>query len=386
MHPAHRTANPCQPHVAACAAAVATVAIAPCFFQVAAADAGADVARIWVQLTPAGDFSPRDGRELPVAHWHIDARTAAATIAAFRAGKTPPVIDYEHQTLLAESNGQPAPAAGRLVDMQWREGHGLFGQIELTARARQYIADGEYSYFSPVFTFDAATGDVLAIVMGALTNHPALDGMQPLVLRAAATARFAHREESHAMKPLLLAVCAALSLDPETTTEEAAIAALRAHAAADPLAALRAELGVAATADAAVCVAACAALKAAGAPDPAKFIGIEAFNTVKDQLAALTARIDGDKVDEIVKAALADGRLLAPQESWARELGKKDFASLKAYVDSAQPIAALRKTQTDGKPPVDGDDTGLSADELAICKRMSLDPKDFAASKNERAA
>ncbi|MBS0599544.1 MAG: phage protease [Proteobacteria bacterium] len=374
--------------IAACSTAAAQVAIAPCFVPVAATTADAPGAtRIWLQLTPAGDFAPSDGRELPVARWHVDARTAAATIAAFRARKTPPVIDYEHQTLLAEGNGQPAPAAGRLVDMQWRDGQGLFGQVELTARARQYIADGEYSYFSPVFTFDAATGDVLDILMGALTNHPALDGMQPLALRAAATARFIHREESDPMNKLLAALCAALALDA-STTEDQAIAALSARLQADPLGKLRTELGVDAKADESAVIAACAALKktaAQTAPDPAKFIGIEAFNEVRGQLAALSARIDGDKVDELVKAALGDGRLLSAQEAWARELGKKDFASLTAYVDSTQPIAALRKTQTGGKPPVDDDGTGLSADELAVCKAIGLDPKDFAASKKAAA-
>lgn len=184
-----RSANPTA-RIAACSVDAIGVAIAPCYFQFAASATTTDATRIWVQLTPAGDFAPRDGRELPVAHWHTDAQTAAATIAAFRANKTPPVIDYEHQTLLAEDNGQPAPAAGRLIDMYWREGQGLFGLIELTPRARQYIADGEYRYFSPVFTYDPESGVVLRIVMGALTNHPALDGMAPVALRAAATARF----------------------------------------------------------------------------------------------------------------------------------------------------------------------------------------------------
>lgn len=136
--------------------------------------------------------------------------------------------------------------------------------------------------------------DVLDILMGALTNHPALDGMQPLALRAAATARFIHREESDPMNKLLAALCAALALDA-STTEDQAIAALSARLQADPLGKLRAELGVDAKADESTVIAACAALKktaAQTAPDPAKFIGIEAFNEVRGQLAALSARID----------------------------------------------------------------------------------------------
>lgn len=381
-----RSANPTA-RIAACSVDAIGVAIAPCYFQFAASATTTDATRIWVQLTPAGDFAPRDGRELPVAHWHTDAQTAAATIAAFRANKTPPVIDYEHQTLLAEDNGQPAPAAGRIVDMQWREGQGLFGQIELTARARQYIADGEYRYFSPVFTYDPDTGNVLAIVMGALTNHPALDGMAPVALRAAATARFSvpstSREDS--MNKLLAAICSFLNLDPATTSEDQALTALAARQSDDPLAALRAALGVDAGADSAALTAACAALKA-NAPDPARFIGIEAFNQVKTQLAALTAQVEGDKVDALIAAALGDGRLLTAQEPWARSLGKSDFASLKAYVESATPIAALRTTQTGGKAPVDEQTNPLNAEEMAVCRAVGIDPKDFAAARAELAA
>lgn len=367
----------------------ALVALAPCHvvLAVAAQGAGEVADRIWLQLTPAGDFAPRDGRQLPMAHWHTDATTAAATIAAFRANKTPPVVDYEHQTLLTQTNGQPAPAAGRIVDMQWREGQGLFGQIELTARARQYIADGEYRYFSPVFTYDPDTGNVLAIVMGALTNHPALDGMAPVALRAAATARFSvpstSREDS--MNKLLAAICSFLNLDPATTSEDQALTALAARQSDDPLAALRAALGVDAGADSAALTAACAALKA-NAPDPARFIGIEAFNQVKTQLAALTAQVEGDKVDALIAAALGDGRLLTAQEPWARSLGKSDFASLKAYVESATPIAALRTTQTGGKAPVDEQTNPLNAEEMAVCRAVGIDPKDFAAARAELAA
>lgn len=375
-----------HPPIAVCSVDVAAVAIAPCFFQFAATDAStgtADTTRIWVQLTPAGDFVPRDGRELPVAHWHTDATSAAATIAAFRAQKTPPVIDYEHQTLLAEDNGQPAPAAGRIVDMQWREGQGLFGLIELTARARQYIADGEYRYFSPVFTYDPDSGNVLSIVMGALTNHPALDGMQPVALRAAASARFVHPQEPSTVNKILAALIAAFAL-PDDANEDQAIAALTARLAADPLPKVRAALGAAADADEAAVLAACTALKAGA--DPARFIAIDAFNQVKTQLAALTAQVEGDKVSALVADALADGRLLAAQEAWARDLGKKDFASLKAYIDSAQPIAALRGTQTGGKSPAGDDKPALSAEELAVCRATGIDPKDFAATKAELAA
>ncbi|MCL8054463.1 phage protease, partial [Pseudomonas aeruginosa] len=80
-----------------------------------------------------------DGRPMDVPGWRIDAASAAAVIERARSRKTPPVLDYEHQTLKKEQNGQPAPAAGRFLDFEWREGSGLWGRVEYTARAAKLI-------------------------------------------------------------------------------------------------------------------------------------------------------------------------------------------------------------------------------------------------------
>ncbi len=125
------------------------VAIAACSFQLPQLEDGS----AWIQVTPAGEFRPTDGRPMDVPAWRIDAASAAAVIDRARARKTPPVLDYEHQTLKKEENGQPAPAAGRFLDFEWREGSGLWGRVEYTARAARMIEDGEYLYFSPVFSY-----------------------------------------------------------------------------------------------------------------------------------------------------------------------------------------------------------------------------------------
>ncbi|MCC0175276.1 phage protease, partial [Pseudomonas aeruginosa] len=200
---------------------LAAIALAACSFDIQAPTEGN---LITLQVTPAGQFKPRDNREMKVPAWNIDAALAAAVVQRFAAKKTPPVLDYEHQTLWKEENGQPAPAAGFFRALEWREGQGLFAQVELTARAKQYITDGEYRYFSPVFLFDPVTGDVLDLQMGALTNNPAIDGMQALSERAAATFQLTidPSNEEPLVNPLLKAVLAALGL-AENTTEEQAI-------------------------------------------------------------------------------------------------------------------------------------------------------------------
>ncbi len=88
------------------------------------------------------------------------------------------VIDYEHQTIQASKNGQPAPAAGWFKRLEWREGQGLFAvDVRWTARAAAMIVAREYRYISPVFGFDPTTGEVQSLQSAAITNNPALDGL-----------------------------------------------------------------------------------------------------------------------------------------------------------------------------------------------------------------
>jgi len=355
------------------------VALAACSFVLGAPAADNT---IWVQVTPAGHFLPADGREIKVPSWHINQAVATKVIERFHARKNKRVVDYEHQTLLKEENGQPAPAAGWYQALEWREGEGLFAQVQLTARAAQYIAEGEYQYFSPVFLYHPTTGDVLDVQMGALTNAPAIDGMQELSLRAAASfGCFDDSPEENPVNQLLLALIAALGL-AETTTEEQAVAALSAHTTN-----LRKLLGLdegAVFGEA--LVAACTGLKAKAAisVDPAQFVPLSVVDGMKAELAALTARLgerDEKDLEGQIAGALEDGRLPKAMEDWARDLGKSNRAALTAYLDKASPIAALAGSQTRGEPPVADEKTGLTQDELAVCSAMGLTHDQFKAAK-----
>ena len=358
------------------------VAVAPCFAALdpaqlageGAAPSSAAAGRILIQLTPAGRFAPNDGRGgVPAGGWCMEEADAARCIAAFDAAQ-PPVIDYEHQTLHAEKNGHAAPAAGFMRALRWVPGRGLYAEAELTQRARQFIASGEYRYFSPVFAYDRATGRVQRILMGALTNHPAISGMKPLELAAAAAQFFATpTEETSIMDQTTTAppaedaalalpsgVCAALGL-PEGASEVDAISACTA------LVKERDEAVAAAKAN----------------PDPAKYAPVATLKELQAQVAALTAEAKARMVEDLIGPALADGRILPAQEQWARELGNSDIVSLKAYLDSAQPIAALAGTQTGGKAP-DGGATGAAAlteQEKAVAAACGITPEDYAAAR-----
>lgn len=368
------------------ALATAAIAVAACTFQVSTTPG--DDGLTLVQFTPAGEFLPGDGRQLDVPSWRIDASSAQAVIARHAARAQPVVIDYEHQTLNKEKNGQPAPAAGWLRDLRWIDGQGLFGAVALTAKARAAIDSHEYLYFSPVFEYSKTDGTVLAVHMGALTNNPGIHGMQPISLLAAATAAFlpAPQPQEFSVNPLLKALLASLGL-PETTTEEVAITALTALGPIKPLqdraVAACTALNLPTDASAETLTAACTSLRAAGTagvPDPSKYVPAAMVEEMKTELAALTAQSLARQVDDLVKPALNDGRILPVQEAWARELGKTNIAALTSYLGTTQPIAALTSTQTGGKAPeLAKGDAQLSTNELAVCAAMGLTPEQYKA-------
>lgn len=358
---------------------VSAIALAACSYSLGAVAADNT---IWLQVTPAGHFTPSDGREMKVSSWYIDAQVAEKAIARFSARRNKRVVDYEHQTLLKEKNGQPAPAAGWIQELAWREGQGLFAKAELTARAAGYVGAKEYLYFSPVFLYHPTTGEVLDVQMGALTNDPAIDNMEELSLRAAASFGIdLETEEETPVNKLHLAVLTALCLAP-TTTEDQAIAALSAHTTD-----LRKLLGLDDKSSGEAVLAACTGLKAqaaAAAVDPSKFVPVSVVEGLQGDIAALTARLgdrDQKELDGEISAALEDGRLHKSMEEWARDLGKKDRAALTSYLEKAAPLAALIGSQTGGKQPVADEKTGLSADELAVCSAMGLSADQFKAAK-----
>lgn len=311
-----------------------------------------------MQLLPAGAFRGRDGRPEKLPAWKIDAAAARRVIERAAARHTPFVVDYEHQTLSAEQNGQPAPAAGWFTGagLEWREGDGLYAtDVAWTARAKAYIEADEYKFVSPVFGYDKKTGEVLEIQLAALTNNPGIDGMDAVA--ALATQFYSHNED----QPMnALAVLLGLA---ETATEEeisSAIVALKARADTQQteIAALKTQKPQ--------------------TPDPAKYVPVETVAALQTEVAALTARINDGELEEVVADALKSGKLLPAMESWARELGKKDIAALKTYVEKAVAVAP-NGNQTNGRAPAGGTANDPDAAGIAVMKALSMSAETYAA-------
>ena len=323
-------------------------------------DTGQDKASGRIQLFPAGTFAARDGRPgnlrgVNATSWRLTAQDAEAVIAHWQRTATPLVVDYEHQTQLAAQNGRPAPAAGWITSLEWEEGRGLFAGVDWTDKARAHIRAGEYRYISPVFAFDRQSGAVLRLICAALTNHPALDGMD------AASATFTYEE------PPMKQILAALGL-PETADEAAALAALTT---------LRQERDS-------------AKAQAEAAPDPQKFVAMATFSAVqqeaaqlRDEVAKLKNEAQAAALKDDIEAALKDGRLTAATKGWAESLAKTAPDALKAYLAAQPPVRALAGTQTGGTPPA-GDKPGtvsLTDEEQYVCDQLGMTAEEYRKAK-----
>lgn len=95
--------------------------------------------------------------------------------------KTDLVIDYEHQSL----NGSVAPAAGWIKEMFLKDNE-LWGRVEWTDKAKEFIKNREYKYLSPVYEFfgiDEKTGACTGVRIhsASLTNTPFIDELGEVV-------------------------------------------------------------------------------------------------------------------------------------------------------------------------------------------------------------
>lgn len=135
-----------------------------------------------IRLLPDGAFAARDGRPGTLTGgnlnaWNLSGPGAEHVLDQWRRRETPLAVDYEHQSLNARHNGQPAPAAGWIESLRYEPGQGLFASIQWTEGAKAFIEQDEYRFISPVFSFNPQNGDVLELKGAALTNVPALDGL-----------------------------------------------------------------------------------------------------------------------------------------------------------------------------------------------------------------
>jgi len=344
----------------------------------------------YIQALPDGHFAAVDGRPDDVAggKWLMDSVAFAALRAntPHKAGDL--VIDYEHQTLNKEKNGQPAPAAGwfNIDDVQYRQGQGLFIKPRFTDNAIAYLTAKEYKYFSLVFGYDTSTGRPQFIHSAALTNRPGVDGMLPLASLAALAAlntslnpyepiQSTDTEELH-VNPLLRKILAALGVeipdDVTALTAEQEVAALSAlntlTTAANSVDGLKQQL---------------TALSATSpSVDLSQYVPAATVAALRAQLVALTAENGVLTVEQTVKAAIDEGKAFECERDYLTKLGQQSMAALTANLGERVAIAALTAKQTTTVPdPIKDKETklaALTADQIKMADSWGMSQADFA--------
>ena len=201
------------------------------------------------------------------------------------------------------------------------------------------------------------TGEVLEIVSVALTNTPAIDGLDALAQAALSRLSACDAQAGGGLHDFLTTGGADMAL---TEQQQAALTAER-DAANQKLAALTTEHTTVKTS--------LAALTAENTDLKAKVAAIEAEKAA----AALTAEKTGHA--DLLLAALTDGRLTPAQKPWAE---KQSLAALTEYLDATKPLALLNQ-QAAGQAGAGGH--GLTDVELAYCTKMSVKPEDYAKTK-----
>lgn len=320
----------------------------------------------WYQLLPAGAFKARDGRPFDTedGHWHLNAEIAATLIAKASTLGQDLLIDYEHQTLNKEKNGQPAPAAGWFdgSEMQWREGAGLYIKPRWTDNASAYIAAKEYRFLSAVFPYNAA-GHPLEIRMAAITNDPGVVGMEALAALAASLTPPTETETKEStMDEFLAELLSNLrwSLNLPTTATPQDIQAelqkvidmIKAQSGGEAaltsqglVAYLKDQLEQVATLSAKTAeqTTKIATLTAAnGQTDLTQFVPKATYDAMVQQVVALSAKTDTQSVDSLIKDAREKGQLLACEEDYARQFAaQQGVAALSAMIEARPVIAAL---------------------------------------------
>ena len=319
----------------------------------------------------------------PTSRRRPQSRCQIAAALNAQSAQTRFLFDVDHQTIRAEANGQPAPAAGWATRFEWRPGQGLYAlDATWTDQARGWIESGQYAYISPVITFDAA-GAVTGVLMAAITNYPALLGMDPLgaELSARLQAQFSpdHNPTESRMDLAQLVALLGLATGADAAAVLSAITALKAKAEAPapataPLsAAVATALGVAPTADDATALTAITALKCGGSSST------QVIAALQSQLATLTNKLNVDEVEALVAQAVADCKLLPVQRTWATELGKKNVADLKAYLAHAPKLLPSVGGQTGGiDPSANGGAAALNAAQAEVLSNMGVSTDAYA--------
>lgn len=233
-------------------------------------------------------------------------------------------IDYEHQTL----KDMQAPAAGWIKDIVLRS-DGIYGAVDWTERATEYLKNKEYRYLSPVVLTQGKERRVVALHSAALTNTPAIDAMTPVACseKPGEGEDGADQGETDGSGKSMEALAELLQLDPNTATMEdiyQAVAAL-----------------------------------------------LEGQEALKLKADAYQFEVTMMKADSAVEEALKSGKVMPFQRDWAFQSAMKDLDGFTSWFKVAPQVVPMGEACPERLPQIPRHRSrahelmGLSAEDIA---------------------
>jgi phage I-like protein len=328
---------PATPTAAACSSLPDGLMAGGFAFEVAMAAAGDGPAAPpeWIQLTPRGPVTARDGRP-----FSFDPEKLAA--ASAREGLRLP-IDFAHESDYVALLGAK-PARGWITALEARP-EGLFGRVEWLPDAVAALTAKSYRYISPTFWLEGDKRTARLMKGAALVTSPAL-GMPAL----AASTPTSTPPGERPMKNLL----AKLGLT-ENATEDEALAKLSALTTPDPAA-----------------YAPMAQLSAANA----------ALADAQKKLADIEAAAETAKCQALIDQGVSDGRIAPAARAQFLAMAQASYAAASAAIAAMPALLAAGADKTAKDAEAGGPEQGaLSPEELGMASALGLSADAYKAAK-----
>ena len=314
----------------------------------------------WVELLPAGpEIEGRDGRK-----WRLD--DAAVVAAASQDSSKDIPIDYEHATEIKAPEGDPAPAAGWIKELQARGGS-LWGKVEWTERGGAMVAAKEYRYLSPVFLHSKESPQrIMQLLSAGLTNSPNLR----------MTALNREEEDMH----ISTEISTALGLAEDATDEQVvtAINTLKTERDSARNKEILKALGLAEDATGEQAVAAVNKLKTDHTPSLDEFVPRADYDQAVAKVAKATKEAQENEIEAEITKALEAGKITPATKEYHVEQCKAEggLERFRKYVEAAPEVA--RNTNLGGTPSGKGADlTGDAAKMASMFGHKAEDLKKY---------
>lgn len=312
-----------------------------------------------IQLFPYGEVQTCDGPFL------VDEIAMGEMIKAFGEQGNDLVFDYEHQTL----SGKEAPAAGWIKQLINKGKEGLWAVIDWTERAKTYLSNKEYRYFSPVGLRRLSDNRLVRLHSIALTNTPKTYQMEPLVNKQLP----GQEDQGGITKEVnimpLEKLIALLGLAAGATEEDvvAAIEKLMKESSSGSEVVAAKEvldaLGLQGTANKSEIVGTILALK-----QPGNLVSMQEFQALKKSVA------DRDRND-LVTLAFSQGKIAPAQKEWAEGYAGRDPEGFKVFIAKAPVVVPIGGDGGENRQA--GGNKGMDDTQLMINKQLGISDEKF---------